>query len=411
MTVLNNIPNGAKFGDIRDTINKLLSDVAALRAGGSVTPTPSPTPTPTPTPAPTPTPTPTPTPGPSPTGYDIILGLSDSIGNSVLDGEAQDTDVTGVFQWRTRAPAGISADITPLDSGTPQSQQPTMNPYSPLNSFAAAYHAGTGRRVLIMLNGWNGSSGTVGWAVGNANHEEFIAKANAAVAAAKAEDATSRVVAIVEILGTNDGNGGVAKADFKAARLAAMADIRTRVTGANAAAYVRVGQLPEYIAGSTVRRAIQEAIQEMAAEKPNSYFVGIREGYNLGDYTHPNNAGSRMLGADIDATLADTTAPTITTPGTFSAPDGSPINIVLRASEYVTWSLSGADASLFEIVRTYDTGGVGAINTTHAIDTLRLVGNASASYATKNTYAVTVSATDAARNVTTKDIAGTVAQP
>ncbi|WP_260597796.1 hypothetical protein [Sphingomonas endolithica] len=48
MTVLTTIQNGASFKDIRDTINSLLTRIAALE-GGTATPTPTPTPTPAPT--------------------------------------------------------------------------------------------------------------------------------------------------------------------------------------------------------------------------------------------------------------------------------------------------------------------------------------------------------------------------
>ncbi|MEA1083200.1 sialate O-acetylesterase [Sphingomonas sp. CD22] len=42
MTVLTNIPNGASNRDIRDTINAMLIDLAALKAAGTPTPTPAP---------------------------------------------------------------------------------------------------------------------------------------------------------------------------------------------------------------------------------------------------------------------------------------------------------------------------------------------------------------------------------
>lgn len=356
------------------------------------------------------------TPTPS-TGYDIILARSDSIGNGVYDGNGSDTDVANVSQWRTRAPAGISADITPLDSGTAQASQPTANPYSPINSFAKAYTARTSRKVLVMLDGYNGSGyNDGGWSVGGVFHEDFITKANAAIAAAKAVDATSAVVAIVEILGTNDG--GMAKATFKTAASAASSDVRSRVTGAAAVPFVRFSQMPENIATLTSRRDIWEAIQEIALADANGRYVGIREGFNFvgdtasqGDFTHPSNPGGRQMGADADTVLADMTAPIISTASTAAVADGSPIALVLAANEYVTWSISGADAGLFEIVRTYGTGGVGSINTTRAVNTLRLTANANTNYATKPSYAVSVQARDASGNVASKAITVTVSAP
>lgn len=95
----------------------------------------------------------------------------------------------------------------------------------------------------------------------------------------------------------------------------------------------------------------------------------------------------------------DTTAPTITTSGSFSINENTALAIALTADEAVTWSISGgADAAKYEISGT----------------TLRFAGNATKNFEapddadTNNTYIVTVRATDAATNFTDKGITVTI---
>lgn len=95
----------------------------------------------------------------------------------------------------------------------------------------------------------------------------------------------------------------------------------------------------------------------------------------------------------------DTTAPTITTGGSFSINENTALAISLTADEAVTWSISGGpDAAKYEISGT----------------TLRFAGNATKNFEapddadTNNTYIVTVRATDAATNFTDKGITVTI---
>lgn len=95
----------------------------------------------------------------------------------------------------------------------------------------------------------------------------------------------------------------------------------------------------------------------------------------------------------------DTTAPTITTSGSFSINENTALAIALTADEAVTWSISGGpDSAKYEISGT----------------TLRFAGNATKNFEapddadTNNTYIVTVRATDAATNFTDKGITVTI---
>lgn len=95
----------------------------------------------------------------------------------------------------------------------------------------------------------------------------------------------------------------------------------------------------------------------------------------------------------------DTTAPTITTSGSFSINENTALAIALTADEAVTWSISGGpDAAKYEISGT----------------TLRFAGDATKNFEapddadTNNTYIVTVRATDAASNFTDKGITVTI---
>lgn len=95
----------------------------------------------------------------------------------------------------------------------------------------------------------------------------------------------------------------------------------------------------------------------------------------------------------------DTTAPTITTGGSFSINENTALAIALTADEAVTWSIAGGpDAAKYEISGT----------------TLRFAGNVTKNFEapddadTNNTYIVTVRATDGASNFTDKGITVTI---
>lgn len=113
-------------------------------------------------------------------------------------------------------------------------------------------------------------------------------------------------------------------------------------------------------------------------------FFGLRYGAAFGALSPP---------------AGDTTAPTITTGGSFSINENTNLAIALTADEAVTWSIVGSpDAAKYEISGT----------------TLRFAGDATKNFEApddadgNNTYIVTVRATDGASNFTDKGITVTI---
>lgn len=251
-------------------------------------------------------------------GYDVVLLVSDSYGVGIQNRDAGDTIWPGFYQYGSY-PSG--SDYRTIEQVIPLPQYGTNafavpNPLSYAEYFGKSYAARTGRNVLLVPMGYNGSSiGTSGhiWQVGDSAHEAAIAQANLAITAAQAQFPNSRFVGILHWRGANDAMGDVPGATFKALEVAALQDMRARITGATNSWVIYGGMLPEFLAGDhTNRDPIEQALQQIAAEQPNAKYVPMPAGHNSGDFLHSDNAGNRLMGGLNDAILTDTTAPVLT---------------------------------------------------------------------------------------------------
>lgn len=275
-----------------------------------------------------PTPTPTPTPTPSPKAYLMIArGQSNNPGRGAIDG-TQDTDQANIKQF-CDIPSRTSTYRTIRNSALPlyhPEDRISENFLSPVN-YAAKVLASTlpsGDIVLIVPTGWggtsllnaaaNGAPNAPHWSVGRSLHENLIAQANAAVAAATAAGYTPIVHSIIDVQGEAD-NTAVSGNDYGNALTAAIADMRSRITGGSSARIVLGGFLPEKLATLPALQEIEDARKAVAASVGNAVFVRGASGYVLNDglVVHYNAAGTRVNGRNIGAAAAQVTlAPTVT---------------------------------------------------------------------------------------------------
>ena len=316
--------NGTSIGTgstvVPVTAGALSLEVTATGPGGSTIATSA---------AVTVTSTSTPTPGPGlPKAYLMIArGQSNVVGRGTFDSSI-DTNQTNIKQFcdipsRTSTYRTIRESVFPLYH--PEDRISDSN-LSPVN-IAAKILAGTlpsGDIVLIVPCGWGGTSllntasnsapNAPQWSVGRSLHENLIAQANAAVTAATAAGYTPVVHSIIDIQGEAD-NTAITGTDYGNALTAAIADMRSRITGGSNARIILGGFLPEKLATLPALQEIEDARKAVAAADSNAAFVRGASGYVLNDglVVHFNSAGIRVNGRNIGAAAAQiSVAPTVT---------------------------------------------------------------------------------------------------
>lgn len=338
---------------------------------------------------------------PAPTA-EIWLPWGDSIGVGSAARDGGDLDWPGVYQVRTRAPAGISADISPLDQAIAPDGTSWL---SPLEYFGKQRTDDIDIDIYLVPHCSNGSSlGAGGWGVGNTLHEAFITRANAAIQTVKAANPAAVVGGIIQFEGSNDANVGSTPLTYRAALIAAIDDMRSRIfkngiSGATIAdtPYIINGLIPEYL--STANRVLYEqALRYVAQQTAGGKFYKMPEGIHIGDNLHPSAAGTRSVGTGNALLLKDTTGPVVTgvvAPGTYSVYESQKMLLELTSNEYAYWTLSGAGASNYEIVWISD--GDSGIDLSRMRQYLRWNGDGTK---TPGNYPVTLVAEDASGNVT-----------
>lgn len=329
--------------------------------------------------------------GPAAPVPEIWLTWGDSIGIGIYArAGGTDLDWPGIYQVRSRAVAGISADISPLD----QAIAPTGTDYlSPTEYFAKQRVADIGQNVFLVPHNWNGTRLGTGfdWGVGNSLHEAFITRANAAIVTVKATYPSAVVKGIIQFEGSNDAVAGTPNT-WKADCIAAIADMRSRifmngVSGANVSSthYIIMGLIPEYYGGAY--QAYEDAIREIGFTTTNGKVYKMPSAITT-DNLHPNLAGNRTIGPLIAGLLTDVTGPTMTSPATGTGTEGITYSLSLTSNDAVGYSKfeinGGAGAAQFEIGNAYST------------PVLRWVGNSTGPVA--GTYVVGVRARDASGN-------------
>ncbi|KQM92244.1 hypothetical protein ASE70_15125 [Sphingomonas sp. Leaf22] len=278
---------------------------------------------------PAPTPAPTPTPGPTlPNAYLMIArGQSNTVGRGTIN-STLDTEQTNIRQFcdipsRTSTYRTIRTSALPLYH--PENRVGDNN-LSPVN-YAAKILAATlpaGDIVLIVPTAWGGTSllnadsnsapNAPQWSVGRSLHENSIAQANAAVAAATAAGFTPVVHSIIDVQGEAD-NRDTTPTDYATALTAAINDMRTRITGGSGARLILGGFLPEKLAVLPTLQGIEDARKSVAATIGNGVFVRGASSYVLADGldVHFDAAGTRINGRNMGAAVAQIAiTPTVT---------------------------------------------------------------------------------------------------
>jgi hypothetical protein len=308
-----------------------------------------------------------------------------------------DLDWPNVYQVRSRAPAGISSDISPLD----QAIAPDGNDYlSSHEYFAKQREADIGAAVYIVSHGYNGTK-LVGlsteWGVGNTLHEAAITRINAAIQTVRATAPTAVFGGIIQMVGTNDGSAGTAASTWGTALSSAISDMRSRiflngVSGTTAATkpYIINGLMPE---GNTsvAALAIEQKMRQIAASTTACKYYKMPEGIARVDNIHPSAAGMRVVGPGNAALLQDATAPVISVATTYSQFAGQNMLIELTADTYAYWTVS--NTTDYEVVGIGD--GVSGVNSTRIRYYLRWLSDGTK---TAGTYSTTIIATDASGN-------------
>lgn len=324
----------------------------------------------------------------------LVAIESDSTGVGIQAREAGDTDWTGVYQYRSRAPTGISSDTTPLD----QAIAPDGTSYlSPVEYFGKQRYTDTGLPIYLVPHAYNGSR-IVGlsntWGAGQVLHEDSIDRANAAIVAAIAATPGAQFKGFLVFGGTNDADLPAAVADWGTAIVASVDDARSRifkdgVSGATVgtdATVIMQGILPEHRSGAT--NTFESKMLELMGTQTNYKYFRQAEG-NSADGVHANNAGNRLNGVGLAGTLTDTTAPTITFPSTISIYANQLMEREIVTNEPAWLSLSGTGASSFEIVPLDDLNTPGNVASSRTRWYLRGAGGAAI---TAGTYTFTISA-------------------
>ena len=253
----------------------------------------------------------------------IARGQSNIVGRGTFD-SAQDTNQTNIKQF-CDIPSRTSTYRTIRDSAFPlyhPEDRISESFLSPVNIAAKvlASTLPTGDIVLIVPCGWGGTSllntasnsapNAPQWSVGRSLHENLIAQANAAVAAATAAGYTPIVHSIIDVQGEAD-NTAVSGTDYGNALTAAIADMRSRITGGSNARIILGGFLPEKLAILPALQEIEDARKAVAAAISNAAFVRGASGYVLNDglLVHFNSAGIRVNGENIGGAAAQVAIP------------------------------------------------------------------------------------------------------
>jgi hypothetical protein len=350
--------------------------------------------------------------GLDPNSFDVIGIVGDSYNVGVIARTAgTDTDWPGVYQWGCYSGGSaisyhqISSDTTPLQFVNGMGDPTVGVSYlSYAEYFAKAYYVRTGRKVLLVPMAANGTSlivpsSTNDWQAGHPTLAAAITEFNNALTAAKLVSSDSRYVGTLQYILTNDMGAAASdptnhtRAQTLAALQAMHSAIRSGVTGASNSWIMQGGMLPELWAINLPQKApLEYALRDALRDGTSIYMLRQPTGRidTGGTNLHLTLAAARSTGAEEDALLGDTSAPTISNSTSYSVYAGQPLHIVLAADRDVVWTLSGTDAAQFEVFEeaVAHFTGAGALATFNYI--LRYVGNANAPSAT--TYNVTLNA-------------------
>lgn len=156
-------------------------------------------------------------------------------------------------------------------------------------------------------NGW---SDAPHWSVGRVLQQNAISQTKLAILALMAAGFRVVIHSIIDAQGEAD-NRDITPADYQAAKIAQINDLRTQIPGAENAKVALTGFVPERLKTLATLQGIEDARKAVVAGLTNSVFVRGPSGYllNDGQDVHFNGAGSRVLGDNVGIALTGVAKP------------------------------------------------------------------------------------------------------
>lgn len=165
----------------------------------------------------------------------------------------------------------------------------------PGHSFGVQYITNNPTRGVLLVPFAHGATALVSfsqeWHVGNSLHETAVTRCNAAITAIQATYPSSAFAGIAWLQGENDA--GASESTYATAFDAAIADWRSRITGASGCWLAVLGMAPGFIAGGTAAGVVAAHVATPGRVSRSVYVAGPS---GNDDGLHYNATAQRILG-------------------------------------------------------------------------------------------------------------------
>ncbi|KQM79354.1 hypothetical protein ASE70_05655 [Sphingomonas sp. Leaf22] len=270
----------------------------------------------------------TPVPASLPTAHIMLsVGQSNGPGRERYN-PAIDTEQPNVIQFcdirtRTSTYQTLRASVFPLYFPENKISEGYVSPINyaakavaatlPAGDVVCIVPANVGATSLLSTSA-NGWSDAPHWSVGRVLQLNAISQTKAAINALVAAGYRVVIHSIIDAQGEAD-NRDVSAADYRAAKIAQMNDLRSQIPGAENAMIAFPGFVPERLKTLATLQDIEDARKSAIAALTNAVFVRGPSGYLLNDGmdVHYNGAGSRVLGRNIGMALTGIALPPMVT--------------------------------------------------------------------------------------------------
>lgn len=168
----------------------------------------------------------------------------------------------------------------------------------PGHSFGVQYMTNNPTRGVLLVPFAHGSTSLVSfsqeWHVGNSLHETAVTRCNAAITAIQAIYPSSAFAGIAWLQGENDAQQSATESTYATAFDAAMADWRSRITGASSCWICVLGLAPGFISATPGGSGVVAALQNAPTRLTRTVYVAGPSGND--DGLHYNAVAQRILG-------------------------------------------------------------------------------------------------------------------
>ncbi|KQM23159.1 hypothetical protein ASE73_02740 [Sphingomonas sp. Leaf24] len=257
----------------------------------------------------------------------LSIGQSNGPGRERYD-PAIDTEQANIIQFcdirtRTSTYQTLRASVFPLYFPENKISEGYVSPINyaakavaatlPADDVVCIVPANVGATSLLSASAY-GWSDAPHWSVGRVLQLNAISQTKAAINALVAAGYRVVIHSIIDAQGEAD-NRDVSAADYRAAKIAQMFDLRGQIPGADDARIVLSGFVPERLKTLATLQDIEDARKSAVAALTNAVFVRGPSGYLLNDGmdVHYNAAGSRVLGRNIGMALTGIALPPMVT--------------------------------------------------------------------------------------------------